>query len=249
MHRFYLPPAECQDSTLILPESEAHHALDVLRLRPGDRVIVVDGEGRESLCEIRQADRRRATLAVLQRHAFPPLPCQVTLLQAVPKGKTMDWIVEKATELGVRRIVPLQSERSVPQLAADALPRKTEKWRLTAIEAMKQCGSAWLPQVEAASTPRDFLGRGESFDLMLVASLQPDARHLRELLAAFEKEQQRRPQSVAVWIGPEGDFTPAELHTIKTAGAWPITLGPLVLRTETAATYALAVLNYELQHP
>jgi 16S rRNA (uracil1498-N3)-methyltransferase len=248
MHRFYLPPDRCHDSTLILSEGEAHHALHVLRLRVGDRVIVVDGEGRECLCEIRAVDRHRAALAVLQRQAFSPLPCQLTLLQAVPKGKTMDWIIEKATELGVRRVVPIQSERSVPQWGAEALPKKTAKWRLTAIEAMKQCGSAWLPQVDAAVTPRGFLARGEPFDLMLVASLQPDAQHLRAVLTAFEKEHRRRPHTVAVWIGPEGDFTPAELHTIKAAGAWPMTLGPLVLRTETAATCALAVLNYELQH-
>jgi 16S rRNA (uracil1498-N3)-methyltransferase len=247
MHRFYLPPSACQDSTLTLSERDAHHAVEVLRLRRGERVVVLDGAGREFLCEVRAVERRAVTLAVTQQNPIPPLPYQVTLLQAVPKGKTMDLIVEKATELGAHRIVPILSERTVAQVPAEAAAAKLEKWQTTAIEAIKQCGSAWLPRVEAPLTPAAFLARGERFDLQFIASLQPDGRHPREHFQNFVAERQALPKCLALWIGPEGDFTPAELNTIKAAGAMPITLGPLVLRSETAAIYALAVVSYELQ--
>ena len=109
MHRFYLPPSVCQNSSLTLSEREAHHALDVLRVRRGERVVVLDGAGHEFLCEVREIERRAATLAVLQKNPIAPLPYQLTLLQAITKGKTMDLIVEKATELGAHRIVPILS--------------------------------------------------------------------------------------------------------------------------------------------
>ena len=184
---------------------------------------------------------------MLQKNLIPPLPYQVTLLQAIPKGKIIESIVQKATELGAARVVPLLSERVVAQLDDDTAEDKVEKWRLIAIEAIKQCGSAWLPQIDKPMSPKAFLARGEKFDLPLIASLQPDRRHPRELFKAFFAERHRLPQSVCVWVGPEGDFTPAEMSAVKSAGASPITLGRLVLRSETAAIYCLSVLNYELQ--
>jgi 16S rRNA (uracil1498-N3)-methyltransferase len=247
LHRFYLPPAHCQGSELILSEAEAHHALHVLRVAPGQRVAVLDGEGHEHHCEVRATDRRTVTLRLLQRNTLPPLPYQVTLLQAIPKGKTMDLIVQKATELGVYRIVPLLSERIALRLTEAVAAAKTEKWRATAIEAVKQCGSAWLPRVEAPIAIRDFLAVGERLDLSLIASLQPGSRHPRERFQTHLAESGGPPKSLGVWVGPEGDFTPAEIHAITASGALPVSLGQLILRTETAAIYCLSVVNYELQ--
>jgi 16S rRNA (uracil1498-N3)-methyltransferase len=158
----------------------------------------------------------------------------------------MDLIVQKATELGVHRIVPLLSERVVTQLDHEAGASRAEKWRGTAVEAIKQCGSAWLPDVESPMSPQAFLARGERFELLLIASLQPDAPHPRARFDAFREEQGRRPRTIGVWVGPEGDFTPAEINLACAAGALPITLGPRVLRCDTAAVYCLSVVNYEL---
>jgi len=249
MHRFYVPPAQCRSESLTLPEREALHALNVLRLRARERVVVLDGVGGEYLCEVIEAGGRSVTLKVVQKNMIAPLPCQVTLLQAIPKGRTMDLIVQKATELGVHRIVPVLSERVVTHLDDDSAQGKTGKWEATAIEAIKQCGSAWLPAVEAPATPQAFLARGEKFDLPLIASLQPGAQHPRRHFDAFLEERKRLPQSVCLWIGPEGDFTPSETNTVRASGALPITLGPVVLRSETAAVYGLSVINYELQAP
>jgi 16S rRNA (uracil1498-N3)-methyltransferase len=247
MHRFYLPPAECRKQPLTLPEREAHHALHVLRIRAGERVAVLNGAGEELLCEVQEAGRQGVRLRVVQTHALRPLPCQVTLLQAVTKGKSMELIVQKATELGSHRIVPILSERSVAHIGADEAAKKLEKWELTAIEAIKQCGCPWLPRMEPPQTPQVFLSRDDKFELSLIASLQGDARHPRAPFDVFFAEGKRHPKSVCVWVGPEGDFTPAEINAIRASGALPITLGPLVLRSETAAIYCLSIINYELQ--
>jgi 16S rRNA (uracil1498-N3)-methyltransferase len=249
MHRFHLPPDQCRQNVLTLPAREAHHALHVLRLRERERVVVLDGAGAELLCEVQDANAREVTLQVRQRQAIPPWACQVTLLQAVPKGRTMDLIVQKATELGAHRLVPILSERVVTQLDREAGASKAEKWQGVAVEAIKQCGSAWLPKVEVPLTPQAFLARGERFELLLIASLQPEARHPREGFDAFFAQHGRPPKTVGVWVGPEGDFTPAEVNLARAGGALPITLGPRVLRSDTAAVYCLSIINYELQSP
>ena len=133
MHRFYLPPAQTRDPELTLSERDAHHALNVLRVRPGERVVVLDGAGQELLCEVRMGERQAVKLIVRQRNLIPPLPYQLTLVQAVPKGKAMDLIVQKAAELGAHRIMPIVSERTVTQLAGEAAGNRTNKWEAAAV--------------------------------------------------------------------------------------------------------------------
>jgi len=246
MHRFYLPPGESKTGPLTLAGREAHHALHVLRVRPGDQVTILDGAGRELLCAVENFDRDKLQLAVLETKTIPAPPCSITLLQAVPKGKIIESIIQKATELGVARIVPLLTERVVTDLDEKHAGRKAEKWQQVAIEAIKQCGTSWLPRVEAPMTPAEFLERNEAFELPLVASLQPGAQHSRNFFQKFEAQHGRKPKSACIWIGPEGDFTPQEVEAIASAGALPVTLGKLVLRVETAAIYCLSFLNYEL---
>lgn len=247
MHRFYLPPEQCGGALLCLADREAHHALNVLRLQRGERVTVLDGTGNQFLCDVQSVDRKSVQLGVVEKSMAAPRPCAITLLQSVPKGKMFEDIVDKATQLGVARIVPILSKRVTMRLEpGDAAP-KVEKWRQVAIETIKQCGSPWLPQIDAPLAPNKWLEGHESFDLTLVGSLQTTRRHPREYLLEFQKHNGRLPKTVAVWIGPEGDFTLAEMEAIETSGAKPITLGPLVLRAETAAVYCLSFLNYELQ--
>jgi 16S rRNA (uracil1498-N3)-methyltransferase len=249
IHRFYLPPERCQGRTLTLSDAEAHHAIDVLRVRPEDRVIVLDGAGQEVSGEILSLSHGHVLVQVIQRHSQPRLPYQLTLIQALPKGKLMESIIQKATELGAARVVPILAERTVTHLEEESAAHKQERWRHTAVEAIKQCGAAWLPQIDAPASPQTFLGRGERFDLTLLASLQDGARHPRAHLQDALAERGQAPKSVAVWVGPEGDFTPAEINAIRASGAVPVTLGPVVLRCETAAIYCLSVLSYELQAP
>jgi 16S rRNA (uracil1498-N3)-methyltransferase len=246
MHRFYLPSNESSGSSLTLSERDAHHAAQVLRVRVGEAVAVLDGAGHEFICEVENVSRKSVSLNVRQKKFTSPLPYQITLLQAIPKGKIIESIMQKATELGVARIVPLLSDRVVTHLDEESSADKREKWQLTTIEAIKQCGQPWLPQIDAPTAPKDFLARGENFDLPLVASLQNDSRHPREYFEKFAAEKKRKPQSICIWVGPEGDFSPTEMAMIKSAGAFPISLGRLVMRCETAAVYCLSILNYEL---
>jgi 16S rRNA (uracil1498-N3)-methyltransferase len=246
MHRFYLPPESTWGDSLQLEGREGHHALRVLRLKRGDLVAVLDGVGNEFLCAVENSSRDAVTLSVSLKNFTLPPPCAITLLQAVPKGKIIESIIQKAVELGARRIVPLLTEHVVTHLDDEDAENKRYKWHQVAIEAIKQCGAAWLPKIETPATPAEFLARKEHFDLSLVGSLQKEHRHPRECLQEFQAKHGRLPQSVGVWIGPEGDFTMEELNAIQAAGTLPISLGRLVLRVETAAIYCLSILNYEL---
>ncbi len=246
MHRFYLPPEQCRQAPVFLSGREAHHALHVVRVQQGEQVVVVDGMGHELLCELGDYDRGKVRLSVIEKRYVEPLPWRITLIQALPKGKLIESIIQKATELGVARVIPVLSERVVRQLSTKEA-NKLAKWQVVAIEAIKQCGSAWLPRIEAPVSPEEFLARKETFDLALIASLQPDSYLAREYFGTFKARHGAYPKSLCIWVGPEGDFAPAEIEAIKAAGALPITLGRAVLRTETAAVFCLSILNYELQ--
>lgn len=235
MHRFYLPNLQQP----VLSIDEAHHALHVLRLKVGDTLDVFDGRGHEAQCSIVEISKDAVRLQTLTMSNTPALPCRITLAQAIPK-KSMGLIVQKATELGVASIVPLASDRSVVKLDEDS--KKMERWREIALDACKQCGNNWLPEIQPPRKARDFLNSPGQFDLKLIASLQLDSKPLKAILG-----DATNPKSVLILIGPEGDFTPAELGLAKSAGCLPLSLGPLVLRAETAAIYALSILHHELQ--
>lgn len=161
----------------------------------------------------------------------------------------MDAIVRKATEIGAAHIAPLESERTQVHLEGERSDKKIEKWQTAALEAAKQCGNPFLPVIAPVQQASTFMEAARGYDLKLIASLQPGAKSLKGVLATFTAVSGRAPKKVLWLVGPEGDFTPAELSQAKSCGFEPITLGPLVLRCETAATYALSVLSYELQNP
>jgi 16S rRNA (uracil1498-N3)-methyltransferase len=246
MHRFYIAPENWNPDALILRDAEAHHARDVLRLKRGDRVVVFNGHGREITAEIVDLAKREVRLRKLQENETPPLRCRMTLGQAIPKGKNMDLIVQKAVEIGAAEIAPIISERTIVDLGKKEAEQKQEKWQQIAIEAAKQCGQNWLPQINLPRKLKDFFAQPGNFDLRLIGSLQPDAVHLKKILSDYAQQHGDRPKNILMMVGPEGDFTPAELALAKSNGCLPITLGPIILRVETAAIYCLSVLSYEL---
>jgi 16S rRNA (uracil1498-N3)-methyltransferase len=246
MRRFYLPPDQCQSVPLTLTGAEARHVTEVLRIRAGDEAAILDGKGREFRCRAEKVERTRIQFAVLETSSSPAPVCRITLVQAIPKGKILESIIQKATELGVWRIIPLLSERVTTHLEGESVERKAERWRQTAVEAIKQCGQRWLPTVEPPIPLPALLARDDKHELALAGSLQDGSRHPREYFSSYQRERGRRPASIVVWIGPEGDFSPGELAAIEKSGALPMTLGPLILRSETAAIYTLSIINYEL---
>ncbi|MCX8092256.1 MAG: 16S rRNA (uracil(1498)-N(3))-methyltransferase, partial [Verrucomicrobiae bacterium] len=200
MRRFFLSREFCCEPVLQLTGREAHHAAHVLRAQRGEHLTVLDGAGGEYLCAVREVGRQDVTLEVLEKRQVPPPPLSITLLQALPKGRAFEFILEKATELGVRRIVPLISARSISRPDEAGGRDKAEKWRLTLIEALKQCGAPWLPELGAPVSLETFLARGERFDLQWVASLQPDALHPREALRQHRSRSATPVQRAAVWV-------------------------------------------------
>jgi 16S rRNA (uracil1498-N3)-methyltransferase len=244
--RAFWIPGPAEPSEITLSTDESHHLVSVNRAAAGDTVTVFDGRGAEWICELGEADRRSARLRVRSARKAPPRPYAITLGQALPKGGGMDAIVRKATELGAGRIVPLESERTQVHLDGERSEKKIERWRTSAIEAAKQCGNPWLPEIAPIQSAAAFIPSAQDYDLKLIASLQPGAQALRTVLAA--RPDARKPALLrALWlIGPEGDFSPTELGLAQSCGFVGVTLGPLVLRCETAAVYALSVLSYEL---
>jgi 16S rRNA (uracil1498-N3)-methyltransferase len=246
--RAYCSPAKAEPVEITLSADESHHLVAVNRARPGDTVVAFDGRGSEWICELANDRKNGALLKVRFKQRFNPLPYEITLGQALPKGQFMDAIVRKATEIGAARIVPLESERTQVHLEGERSERKIEKWQIAALEAAKQCGNAFIPEIMPVQNAATFMESARGYDLKLIASLQSGAKSLKAVLTAFWAAQRRAPKKVLWLIGPEGDFTAAELSLSQSMGFEPITLGPLVLRCETAAAYALSIVSYELQN-
>ncbi|MGC4075090.1 MAG: RsmE family RNA methyltransferase [Nibricoccus sp.] len=250
--RAHCLPTETTPTTLRLNPDESHHLVVVNRARIGAKVVAFDGRGTEWDCDLVSDSKNAAVLKVRDTRRAPPLSHAITLAQALPKGTGMDGIVRKATEIGVARIVPVISERTQVHLEGERQDKKIEKWRIAALEAAKQCGNPWLPEIAPLQSLNAFLAANyaerstKDYDLKLVASLHPGARSVKTLFANATAALGHAPRRVLWLIGPEGDFSPEEIETALRAGFVPATLGSLVLRCETAAIYALSVTAHEL---
>lgn len=239
--RCFIPPAGWDQPRIELNKDDAHHLLHVLRRAPGDAVELFNGLGGVAEATIESADRGNVTVLVHRRRQFQRPAPLITLIQALPREQKLDFILQKATELGVARILPILTENAVVKIKADRTDGKKTRWDKIILNAARQCGSAWLPELEPARTLKDMLAGGVSSELVLVCALTPEARPLKDLL----RSRGTAPASVAVLVGPEGDFSPSELQAILAAGAQPANLGSTVLRSETAAVYAIGALRYE----
>lgn len=227
-----------EGSSATLAGAEAHHLLHVLRARSGDEVVLFDGSGAEFAARVEQTGRSTVELALLAKHEIDrELAVAVTLGVALPKGDRQKWLVEKLTELGVRRLVPLETERGVAQPVAAAIDRL----RRSVIEASKQCGRNRLMEIAAAQSLANFLQQAEPTAARWFA--HPGGIALGQLLEAYV--QQDAP-GVCVAIGPEGGFTDAEAACATAAGWQLVGLGERILRIETAAV-ALAALATTLR--
>jgi 16S rRNA (uracil1498-N3)-methyltransferase len=253
MPRFYLHPEQWLLPEPRLDGADAHHAAHVLRCEVGTTIVVFNGQGTEAIATITGLEKKKpfhATLSLGARRETPPPHCQLTLAQAIPKAKNMDLIIQKGVELGVTRMIPLLSERTILRCAdpRDAL-QKQERWQQIALEACKQSGQNWLPRVEKPCSFQDFFKNLslQQDQLLLIASLESQKQSLKAVLSS-RLATSSVPTKVTMMIGPEGDFTSKEYAAAKDFGFQPIGLGPIILRTETAAIYCLSVLSYEL-HP
>lgn len=247
MHRFFLPPDRCKGDHLELSESDAHHAASVLRVVPGEVVVILDGAGQRIRARVDSVHKRCVALTRISQDSTPASPYRVTLVQAVAKPKAMDWILQKSTELGVSAIQSIVTDHCVSRPNKMEAETKRAGWEVTVVEAAKQANAAWIPGVAAPISFKEFIAQGRTAELGLVASLREGAMPVEEAVHQFSAQHQRPPCSAALVIGPEGDFSTAELHQLVGSGYCPITLGPLILRCETAALAALTLVQHELR--
>jgi 16S rRNA (uracil1498-N3)-methyltransferase len=235
MPRFHCPAPLATGQPLLLPPGAARH-VQVLRLQPGDRITLFNGEGGEYEAVVERMGRSEVSVQV-ERH--DPVEREATrevhLAAAMPANERMDWLVEKATELGAAGIQPLVAERSVLRLAGERAAKKQAHWQAVAVAACEQCGRNRVPAVRDVADLRGWLARpAPPGARRLLLSLRAGTRPLRD--AAGDSGP------VIFLSGPEGGFTAAEEDAALAAGFQPVTLGPRVLRAETAALAALAVL-------
>ena len=241
MKRYYVPLLDSG----VLDADQSHHCADVMRQKVGDLFSVFNGEGMEAKARITAITATDVCFETLARAAAPRASHPVWLAQALTKPKSMDLILQKATELGVSELVPLHSDHSVVHVDGEKAEARVEKWQKLTIEAAKQCGQNWLPRVHAPQAPREFLATVPPGAVKLIASLQPEARPLKTLLRE-QLASLKMGTPILVMIGPEGDFTPAEIGQARSAGFAPVSLGKIILRAETAAFFVLSALAYEL---
>lgn len=239
MRRFFVEPRAITGDHAFISGTDYEHAVKVLRMHPGDGVTLCDGEGRDYSAVIvsDEGDRLLLSLSEAQRSVSEP-PYSVTLFQGVPKGDRFDYTVQKAAELGVSEIVPVITGRSVAD--GSGIAKRIDRYSRIALEAAKQSGRGLVPRVRA---PIDMDGIDISgFDLALVPYEEEHGTLLGDIIRG-----RRVPGSIAIVIGPEGGFEPNEVEMLVGQGARRLSLGPRILRTETAGPAVLAMLMYEFE--
>jgi 16S rRNA (uracil1498-N3)-methyltransferase len=245
MTRVYVDGALSPGCTVDLARDTAAHLAKVLRARSGDELVLFNGDGREFIGVIETVRGARVSVSVRTvRMVDRESPFQVTLVQCVPRGDRMDFIVQKATEIGVARIVPILSQRSVVRLDAAQAAAKQAHWQAVAVSACEQCGRNRLPSVEAPQALLNYLGAmlpGGEAGAALRLVLEPERAHAPS--GMWQAGNAGRPASAEIAIGPEGGFAPDELEAFQLSSFLRVGLGPRVLRTETAAIAALVMLQ------
>lgn len=241
MRRFYVPHDCVLKDMIHIRGDEAHHARDVMRLDAGDEIIVFDGTGYEYVGVIEKMDKKDIIAKINKVIKKEADIFKLALAQAIPKLNKMDLIVEKATELGVGRIIPVITNRTVVQMDSTKTIPKIDRWKRLTIEASKQCGRLTVPEINTVESFQDSLSHIKEYELAIIPCLYEGVEKLKDVLRG------NIAKSAIIYIGPEGDFTEDEIKIARSKGAKPVLLSEEVLRSETAAISVLSIINYELR--
>lgn len=248
MPRFFVEPKFIQEKKISVRSGEARHIINVLRLGPGDMINVFDGTGKEYVVLIERTSVSKVEGRIIEEKIIgTEILVEITLFQGVPKAKKMDLIVEKCTELGVNKIVPIITARTVPEVengdSSDSLKVRLSRWEKIAKEASKQSGRVKIPEIGNFISFQDAFN--EKFDLSLILWESEREQNIKEILNRCQVSTY--PYRVSIFIGPEGGFTREEIGQARHRGAIPVSLGPRILRTETAGMIAVALVLYEFE--
>ena len=225
---------ELEKDLVVLPPDESHHLARVLRVQPGQEIILFDGRGNVAEATLESVSKTAVAARVSRRWSVPPPAVQIDLIQAVPKPDRWELVLQKAVELGVSNIRPILTQHT----EFKPHPKKQERWGKMVLNAAQQCEVRWLPTLHALEKMEAVFPLLEGYDLVLIGSLNAGAKPFRQIDFSGAGK-------VALLIGPEGDFTPEEVETSVAAGAEPVSFGDRILRTETAAIFGLSILAYE----
>lgn len=249
MHRFFLSPQALLAEPVRLEGELAHQIARVLRLPPGEIITLLDNSGAAWAARLLDVSPRLVTATLLDRVTLATEPrVHLTLYQAVPRAKKIEWVLQKGTELGVSAFVPVLSARCQGLAPSDFDEPKLARWRKIVAEAAEQSGRAVLPTVAGALPFEQAVAAAATADLALIATVadgEPSTKGTRPLRAILDGLS-TPPQRVALLVGPEGGFGPAEVALAEAQGVQPVSLGPRVLRTETAALVAFSAILYAL---
>lgn len=238
-----MPPPGQVGQSFRLPERVAHYLRDVLRMQQGARVELFDGSGRLVTAELLAVSDDHVSVRIDEdRHTERgESPCAITLVQAIPKGKRWEWVIEKATEVGVSQLVPLETSRTVVHISDAKVDRKLDRWERVVNAAARQSQRVVTPEITEPKSLTEAIA--------LLEDVPSFVAHTSGSPASLEAELQgqdlldKRPQAAALWIGPEGGFSDEEVNQLQAAGVTPFHLGPRVLRAETAGLVGLTLLQ------
>ena len=244
MQQFFTEPSLIRNGKIYIEGTDLGHMKNVLRMKPGEKVRVSDGTGKNYLCSIAGYEGSRAELQIEEMlEGNAELPSRIVLFQGLPKGDKMELIVQKAVELGACSIVPFAAKRSVAKLDEKKAAKKQTRWQTIAKSAAEQSGRGIIPEVKGLLSFGEALESAQKLDIVLVPyELEEETDRTAEVISRILPGQ-----SVGIFIGPEGGFEKEEVERAVEAGAVPITLGKRILRTETAGMTALSILMYHLE--
>lgn len=238
--RVYCPPENISKNTItILDKDQIRHLADVMRLKVGAGLRIFDGQSREYESVISAIAKDKVILAIREvKKITEDKVLSICLACAIPKRAKIDFIIEKAVELGADRIIPLQTERTIVKVSPEAAQGKLKRWQAIAREAAKQCGRITLPAIEPVALFKDALSKIKEYDLSLIPNLGADTQNINEVIANF------KGRSVIIFIGPEGDFSESEIALSRAAGARGVSLGDFTLKVDTAAIAVISFLRF-----
>ena len=244
MHRFFVEPSQIGEKEIVITGPDVNHIRNVLRMRAGEELLAADGQGSEYsgiLRELQDSEIRAEICRKLSGSA--ELPSRITLFQGLPKSDKMDLIIQKCVELGVFRIVPVTTKRTVVKLDAKKEESRRKRWTAVSESAAKQSGRGIIPEISGVQSFREAVEEAGELDVCLIPYEKAEnMARTREILSGIPAGA-----SIGVFIGPEGGFEEEEVREAMEAGARPITLGRRILRTETAGMAVLAMLGYLLE--
>lgn len=244
MQHFFVTPEQVNDTEIYIEGQDVNHMKNVLRMKLGEQVEISDGNNLKYLCEVASFEPDRVILTIVEKkQADTELESRLYLFQGLPKNDKMEWIVQKAVELGVYEVIPVSMKRCVVKLDAKKAAKKVERWNSISESAAKQAGRSIIPKVTEVLAYEQALEKAKELDVVLVPyELADKIEETKQIIAGIQKGQ-----SVGIFIGPEGGFEREEVDLAIRSGAVPVTLGRRILRTETAGLTMLSVLMFQLE--